>query len=211
MKRRARAAGGAPNKSVLVDTFLLLAGGFGSATLLTVMHVPAGALIGAVLGSMAVNKLTDVWRSQKRPPTHPSPAELMLEPPAFATAAPEVSSRRLPAMVRIVGQVLLGIMAGARLNTQTLALLAESIVPILAAVVGLLGLTVALARYLFLRHGVDPVTAVMAAAPGGISELAATAQRQGAVMHVVLAFHLFRVLLVVLVALPLVILALYTW
>lgn len=196
---------------MLVDALVLLAGGFGGATVLTALHVPAGALIGAVVGSMSVNKLTDIWRSHQRPLPCPSPAELPVERADGAVPVPELSSRRLPGLVRIVGQVLLGVMAGARLDAQTLALLAASIVPIIAAVIVLLGLTMTLARYLFQRHGIDPVTAVMAAAPGGISELAVAAQRQGAMMHVVLAFHLFRVLLVVLVVLPLVILALNTW
>ncbi|WP_104090919.1 AbrB family transcriptional regulator [Cryobacterium sp. N19] len=203
MTARARTPGASPAARGLVDALVLLAGGFGGAVLLTLVHLPAGALIGAVLGSMSVNKLTDISRRRSAPPS--------TEVQAGAPTEPAVSSRRLPAIVRIVGQVLLGVMAGARLDAETLGLLAASLVPLVLAVIVLLGLTMALARYLFVRHGVDPVTAVMAAAPGGISELAVAAQRQGAVMHVVLAFHLFRVLLVVLVVLPLVILALRTW
>lgn len=207
MMPRGRRPGSSPNAGVLVDALVLLAGGFGGAALLTLAHVPAGALIGAVLGSMSVNKLTDLARRRSADP----PTEPPKEPPTELATAPAASSRRLAPMVRIVGQALLGVMAGARLDAETLGLLAASIVPLVAAVIVLLGLTMALARYLFIRHGVDPVTAVMAAAPGGISELAVAAERQGAVMHVVLAFHLFRVLLVVLVVLPLVILALRTW
>ena len=201
MRQRSRNWGHSPNGHVFVDAVILLAGGFGGAALLTLVHIPAGALIGAVLGSMSVNKMTELSRRRRVEPL----------PVCEARAAPAVSSRRLPAVVRIVGQVLLGVMAGARLDSQTLSLLAAALLPLLAAVITLLGITMALARYLFLRHGIDPVTAVMAAAPGGVSELAVAAQREGAVMHVVLAFHLFRVLLVVLVVLPLVVLAVRTW
>ena len=173
-------------KRVLLNALVLLLGGFAGAALLTLLHVPAGALIGSVLGSMSVNRITDSI-SHRRPSAPVGPVRV-----------------RLPGVVRIVGQVLLGVLAGAQLNDETLLILLRSLVPVLVAVIVILGLSMLLARYLFSRHGVDPLTAVMAAAPGGISELASTADRQGAVMHVVLAIHLFRVLIVVLLVLPLV-------
>lgn len=170
----------------LLNAAVLLAGGFGGAALLTLLHVPAGALMGSVVGSMAVNGLTDAI-AKRRAPTGVTPVRV-----------------RLPGAVRIVGQVLLGVLAGAHLNSRTLHTLLISALPVLIAVVLLLGLSLLLARYLFSRHGVDPLTAVMATAPGGISELASVAQQKGAAMHVVLAIHLFRVLVVVLVVLPIV-------
>jgi membrane AbrB-like protein len=152
--------------------------------LLTFLNVPAGALIGAAVGGMAVNKAADLL--------------------ARRGSRNEVAKRirALPNPVRILGQVLLGVLAGAQLNEATLAALFQSLVPVITAVLVMLALTMLLARYLFSRHGVDPLTAVMAAVPGGISELADMAQRQGAVMHVVLAVHLFRVLVVVLLVIP---------
>jgi uncharacterized membrane protein AbrB (regulator of aidB expression) len=102
--------------------------------------------------------------------------------------------------------MLLGVMAGARLSVETLHLLALSALPVALSVLILLGFTMVLARYLFSCHRIDPLTAVMAAAPGGISELSVSAARQGAIMNVVLTVHLFRVLVVVLVVLPVLIL-----
>jgi len=175
---------GEPARRRLLDSVLLLAGGFAGASVLTLLHVPAGALIGSVLGSMSFSKLASTI-AQRR------------------LRSKEVARRRsLPGGVRVVGQVVLGVLAGTRLDGQTLLTLLRSLLPVLAAVVVILALSVLLARYLVTRHGVDPLTAVMAAAPGGISELAVTAARQGALMHVVLAIHLFRVLIVVLVVLP---------
>jgi membrane AbrB-like protein len=174
----------------IVGTLRLLAGGCAGAALLTLLHVPAGALIGSVLGAMAMNKLTDEVVRRRKPGTS-------------ITA----SLRGLPGSLRVVGQALLGVMAGARLGAETLRMLALSAVPVILSVIALLGVTMLLARYLIRRHGVDPLTAVMAAAPGGVSELAIAAQRRGAVMHVVLSIHLFRVLVVVLIALPLLLLA----
>ncbi|WP_130451510.1 AbrB family transcriptional regulator [Zhihengliuella halotolerans] len=172
----------------ILDAAILLGGGLAGGSLLALLQVPAGALIGAVLGAMAVNRLADVVvrRSQAR-------------------SSPESGRRRqrqLPAMVRIVGQILLGVLAGAQLDGETLGLLLRALGPVIAAVLVMLGCSVLLARYLVCRHHVDPLTAVMAVAPGGISELAVAAQRQGARMHVVLAIHMFRVLVVVLVVLP---------
>lgn len=165
---------------------MLLAGGFSGAALLTWLHVPAGALMGSVVGSMAVNGLTDAIAKRRIPTGEPR------------------RRVRLPGAIRIVGQVLLGVLAGAHLSSQTLHTLLVSALPVLVAVVMLLGLSLLLARYLFSRHGVDALTAVMATAPGGISELASVAEQKGAAMHVVLAIHLFRVLVVVLVVLPIV-------
>lgn len=167
-----------------LSTLILLAGGFAGGGLLTLAHVPAGALIGSVLGTMSVNKLSETV-SRRRP------AGLM------SHHVPD-----LPAFVRGVGQVLLGVLAGTRLDQETLIILLYSLAPVIVSVAILLLLDLALARYLVMRHGVDPLTAVMAAAPGGISALAIIAQRQGAAMHVVLAIHLFRVLLVVMLVLP---------
>lgn len=169
----------------VLGTLRLLAGGCAGATVLTLLNFPAGALIGAVLGAMAVNKVTDeVVRRRKR-----------------GTSVTD-RLRGLPGWLRVAGQALLGVMAGARLSGETFRLLAVSAIPVIVSVILLLGLTMLLARYLIRRHGVDPLTAVMASAPGGVSELAITAQRRGAAMHVVLSIHLFRVLVVVLIVLP---------
>lgn len=167
---------------------MLLTGGLGGAALLTWLQVPAGALMGAVAGSMAVNGLTDAV-ARRRAPSGRQPARL-----------------RLPGAVRVVGQVLLGVLAGARIDERSLQILLAALGPVAISVVVLIATSLLLARYLFSRHGVDPLTAVMASAPGGISELASVAEERGAAMHVVLAVHLLRVLLVVLVALPIAVL-----
>ena len=52
------------------------------------------------------------------------------------------------------------------------------------------------------RYDVDPLTAVLACAPGGVSEIAITASQLGAEVGIVLAIHTVRVLAVVLLVLP---------
>jgi uncharacterized protein len=108
-----------------------------------------------------------------------------------------------PYGVRVVGMVLLGCAAGVRLDLQTLETLLHLVVPVLVAVVLLLALDVGLAVVLVRRYSVDPVTALLACAPGGIGEMAVLADEANARTGIVIAIHVVRVATVVLVALPL--------
>lgn len=150
----------------------LLAGGLLGATLCTLLGVPAGGIVGAVLGSAAVSiraggRLPDV-------------------PPAG----------------RISGLVLLGCAAGVRLEPATLLTLLHLAVPLLGAVLLLLLLDVALALALARWCGLDRTTALFACAPGGLSEITAVAEEQGARLGIVVAVHVVRVVLVVALLLP---------
>jgi uncharacterized protein len=98
---------------------------------------------------------------------------------------------------------LLGCAAGVRLDMQTLETLLHLIVPLLVSVGLLLALDVALATVLVRRYSVDPVTALLACAPGGVSEMAILADEANARTGIVIAIHVVRVATVVLVALPL--------
>lgn len=110
--------------------------------------------------------------------------------------------------VRVVGMVLLGCAAGARLEPSTLEALLHLALPIVLAVAALLVLDVALAAVLTRRYGVDPVTALLACAPGGVSEMTMMALDADARTEIVVAVHVVRVVTVVLVALPLLLLVL---
>lgn len=182
------AASGSKRKRVSLTAPLLLGGGLAGAAVLTWLHMPAGALMGAVAGSLTVNMMMAVIAQRRHPEGKMAPRE------------------RFPAPVRLVGQVLIGVLAGAQLDQHILNVLLHALLPVVLAVVLLIATSFLLARYLFSKNGIDPYTAVMSAAPGGISELAAVAEERGAAMHVVLLIHLFRVLVVVLIVLPLVML-----
>jgi membrane AbrB-like protein len=108
-----------------------------------------------------------------------------------------------PRAVRGVGMALLGCAAGARLEPSTLDALLHLVVPILLAVAALLLLDVMLAAVLTRRYGIDPVTALLACAPGGVSEMTIMADDADARTGIVVAVHVVRVATVVLVALPL--------
>jgi uncharacterized protein len=128
---------------------------------------------------------------------------------AGSAVASGVRSHRPPSYgVRVVGMVLLGCAAGVRLDMQTLGTLAHLIVPLLLAVGLLLALDVGLAVLLVRRYSVDPVTALLACAPGGVSEMAILADEANARTGIVIAIHVVRVATVVLVALPVLLLLL---
>jgi uncharacterized protein len=152
----------------------LLAGAFAGALVCTALRIPAATVVGSVAGSALVNR----WR----------PAEFHHPMPVRA--------------LRTVGLVLLGCAAGARLDAETLRTIAGLAVPVLTGVALLLVLELLLAALLITRYGVDAVTAVLAFAPGGLSEITLTAREMGARMSVVLAVHMVRVLAVVLLLLP---------
>jgi len=113
-----------------------------------------------------------------------------------------------PNTVRLVGMVLLGCAAGVRLEPETLQTLLHLAVPLLVAVAILLVVDVALAVVLVRRYAVDPVTALLACAPGGVSEIAVLAHTTGARTGIVVAVHVVRVIMVVVVVLPLLLLLL---
>ena len=160
----------------------LLVGGAAGAAALTAAQVPAGTLVGAVVGSALVRRYGERVRPAGR--------------------------WTLPSPVRVVGLVLLGCVAGVRLDAETLRTLGRIALPLGGAVLALLLVNAAVAVVLVRRYRIDPVTAVIACAPGGVSELAVTAQERGARMEVVLAVHMVRVITVVLVVLPVLVLVL---
>lgn len=165
-----------PPGRALPAGLLALAGGLVGATVLVLLHIPAGGIVGAVAGSAMASGVRGL-----RPP---------------------------PRAVRVVGMVLLGCAAGVRLDVQTLQTLLHLALPLVAAIGALLVLDLALAIVLHRRYGVDPVTALLACAPGGVSEISILAQDTNARTGIVIAVHVVRVVTVVLVALPLLLLLL---
>ncbi|GAA2138059.1 hypothetical protein GCM10009844_05740 [Nocardioides koreensis] len=158
----------------LTHTASLMAGAAVGAAALGLARVPAGVLIGSVLGSALVNR---------------SP---------LARQGP----RAAPRAVRVCGLVLLGGAVATQVHAGTLGELLKIWVPLLAAVVLLLVADVLLAWLLVRRYRVDAVTAVLACAPGGFSAISGVADEMGARMGVVLAVHTVRILAVVLLVLP---------
>lgn len=156
-------------RSILLTVAAATAG----AALLTLLRVPAGALVGAVLGS--------------------------------AVASVRSRTGGYPRGLRVGGMVLLGCAAGAQVTSESLPTLLAMLAPTLLGVAVLLVLDVGLALILHYRFGLDIPTALLACAPGGVSEIASIAAEVGAKSGIVVSIHVLRVLLVVLIALPLVV------
>ena len=106
----------------------------------------------------------------------------------------------LPVEVRWLLQVLAGLIVGLRMSRGSLRAGAGAVAPaaVLTAVMVLVGLTSAMLSVALL--GMEPATALFAAAPGGITELAAVATGLGADGAAVTAVHLVRVLVTVALA-----------
>lgn len=223
----------------------LLAGAVGG-LLLTWLRVPAGTLVGAVLGSAAAGTVAAGTAAtgggvraggprgrgfrggrfrirggglrgggdRRSPgtgggrPNPPGPDGGRYRSPSVQSPGPGDPSppRRqhpLQHWARTGGLVLIGCVSAARLDGRTLRMMGFVALPVLAGVALLLVLDAVLARRLMKRHGLDATTAVLACAPGGLSELSVLAVTEGADVATVTVVHLVRVLSVVLVVLPL--------
>lgn len=168
----------------------LLAGAAGG-LLLTWLRVPAGTLVGAVLGSAAAGSLARGRRGRQEPERASGPER------------PSEPEHPLQRWARTGGLVLIGCVSAARMDRESFHMLGRVALPVLGAVLLLLVLDAALARWLIKRRHIDPATAVLACAPGGLSELSVLAVKEGTDVGTVTVVHLLRVLLVVLVVLPL--------
>jgi membrane AbrB-like protein len=109
-------------------------------------------------------------------------------------------SVRTPALFGQVLQVMVGVLVGFRISRDSLASGARTLLPaaVLAAVFLVSG--VAAAAIAVGLTGVRPVTALFAAAPGGLTEMATIGASVGADGPAVAAVHLSRLLLVILAA-----------
>lgn len=154
------------------QTVALFVGAAAGAGVLTTLNVPAGGIIGAVLGSATVSMF------RERP----------------SSTAP----------LRLAGLYLLGIASGLRLDSHTLAQLAALAVPFGVSLCVLVVVQI-LVAWTLTKLGIEPRTALLAAAPGGISEFSSLAADVRADVGAVTAIHIVRVIVVVLVALPLLI------
>ena len=108
----------------------------------------------------------------------------------------------LPDQLRYTGLGLLGAASGLGITVSTVGV----VVHMAALLAGALAVVIALSLLLMwwlVRRGMDFRTALFATAPGGIGEVASMAVEAKASVDTVVAFHVLRVVVVVLVALPL--------
>ena len=97
-------------------------------------------------------------------------------------------------------QVMVGVLVGFRLSRGSLASGARTLLPAAVLAALFLACAVAVAALAVGLTGVSPITALFAAAPGGLTEMATIGASVGADGPAVAAIHLSRLLLVIFVA-----------
>jgi uncharacterized protein len=97
-------------------------------------------------------------------------------------------------------QVMVGVLVGFRISRDSLASGVGTLLPAAVLAALFLGSAVAVAELAVSLTGVSPTTALFAAAPGGLTEMATIGASVGADGPAVAAIHLSRLLLVILVA-----------
>ncbi len=143
-------------------------------TLFEVLGVPAGMLLGSIIGAAVVNQR---WRARWKPAEVPMP-------------------------LRQAGLVTMGFVTGVLLTVESLTSTALIALPVAGAYLLISGLNLGLVTLLMSRYGVDPATAAFAVIPGGLGEVMAMAMDRGAETTVVLTVHAVRLFTLVLILLP---------
>ena len=92
---------------------------------------------------------------------------------------------------------------GMRFRREIVLTLRSTILSTLSVTVALLLLALGIALVLQTCFGFDFATALLAVAPGGVAEMSLTAAALGVGVPAVIAFHLVRVLMIVLLSAPL--------
>ncbi len=151
----------------LVQT--VLAALVGAATF-EALKVPAGALIGALVATAALNLITDGGVVE------------------------------LPSPLRFGAFALLGWAVGQGVTTETVRTVRDSLVPIVLTVAALLLFGALLAVLLTRFGVFDGTTAFLAASPGALSQMSALGQGLGADATLVATVHTVRVVTLVLVS-----------
>ena len=144
------------------------------AALLERLGVPAGSLLGAVVGVALLNVVGDLGPATE-----------------------------LPESGRFLAYAALGWLVGQGVTRGTLATLRVALLP-MVAIIGVLLLVGLALGWVLARAGVmDPATAYLATSPGALSQMTAVAQSVGADAALVTSVHTARVV-VLLVAAPLI-------
>jgi uncharacterized protein len=106
-----------------------------------------------------------------------------------------VSTSAMPREFLNGAQLLLGCALGSRFNRSFLARAPRFIAAVVATVAVAIGISVLFALFMARLTGIHPATLILATAPGGIAEMAVTAQVLELGVPMVTSFHVTRVML----------------
>jgi uncharacterized protein len=122
----------------------------------------------------------------------------MVSVATFNLLVREVAS--VPPSFKFLAFAVLGWAIGSQFTPASMGALREAALPILASVLILIVLGGAIAWLLWKAGNLDPVTAFLAACPGGLAQMVSVSSEVGANSVVVTAVHLVRLASVLLVA-----------
>ncbi|HEY1437811.1 MAG TPA: AbrB family transcriptional regulator [Casimicrobiaceae bacterium] len=106
-----------------------------------------------------------------------------------------VSTSAMPRVLLNGAQLLLGCALGARFNRSFLARAPRFVAAVVVTVAVAMGVSVLFAWFMARLTGLHPATLILATAPGGIAEMAVTAQILELGVPMVTSFHVTRVIL----------------
>jgi membrane AbrB-like protein len=106
-----------------------------------------------------------------------------------------VSTSAMPRVLLNCAQLLLGCALGSRFNRSFLARAPRFIAAVVVTVALAMGISVLFALFMARLTGIHPATLILATAPGGIAEMAVTAQVLELGVPMVTSFHVTRVML----------------
>ncbi len=115
----------------------------------------------------------------------------------------EINLSAMPALVSNAGQCLIGCALGARFQPDFLRGAPRYIGAVALSVLGAIGLSAAFGALLAWFAGLNPATLVLGTAPGGIAEMCITAKVLQLGVPVVTAFHVVRLVVLLLLTAPL--------
>ncbi len=104
----------------------------------------------------------------------------------------------LPRWLQMLNFVIIGWAIGLRFNRSVFLYAIRALPKILTAILIMIGLTGAISVAMVLGAGIDPLTAYLAASPGGVDSVAIIAASSGADMAFVMSIQTARMLLVIL-------------
>ncbi len=182
--------------AALVAGVQALAGGLGAGGL------PAHGWLAALLGFALLAVVTCVagWLLWRRG----VPNAWVLGPllAAAALAAAQVPVGTVPEWMVRTGQLCIGLSLGTRFTPGFLHTAPRYMAAVVACTVGALGLAAGFGLLLANVSGLHPATALLATSPGGIAEMALTARALHVEVPVVTAFHVCRMITLVLAVGP---------
>lgn len=118
-------------------------------------------------------------------------------------AVGEIPASGVPFQIVDAAQVLIGCALGSRIDRGVIVRLRHFLPTTILGTSALIAFNVAIAAVVAIWTGIDVAPLVLALAPGGVAEMSITAKALHLAVPLVTAFHLVRVLMIILLSAPL--------